>query len=170
MASSPTILRPLINLTRDDLRRYASEHQIAWREDLTNADISNPRNFLRHQLLPRADANWRASYLENVSQLAKLNKKVDQSISTILESAYVPPNTYSFPVNYVRNMNDGEFEEIILAASRRLRPGVQLDRRLIVEAANFAKTGLPRKFRPLRQDIVINIESDSIYLTTNTPR
>jgi tRNA(Ile)-lysidine synthase len=170
MATSPTILRPLMNLTRADLRHYASEHQIAWREDSTNADISNPRNFLRHQLLPYADAAWRASYLGNISQLAKLNKKVDQSISVILESAHVSPNTYSFPLQKVRSMKTGEFEEVLLAAARRLRPGVQLDRRLIIEAATFAKTGLPHKYRPLRQNIVINIETDCINLTTNAPR
>ncbi len=170
MAVSSTILRPLLALTRADLRRYAGAHQIAWREDPTNADISNPRNFLRHRLLPYAEPKWRASYLENLDQLAILNTKVDQSISVILESAYVSLDTYSFAVKFVRGLQAGEFEELLLAACRRLRPGIALDRRLITEAATFAKTGVPRKYRPLRQGIVINIEPTHINLTTNSPR
>ncbi len=169
MATSPTILRPLIQLTRADLRHYAG-HQIAWREDPTNADISNPRNLLRHRILPHADPLWRASYLENLAQLDKLNKKVDQSISIMLKAARLDPNTYSFPAKFVRGLQPGEFEELILAAARLMRPGVQLDRRLVTEAAEFAKTGRPRKYRPLRQGLIIEIDSARICLTTNPPR
>lgn len=47
-----TFIRPLLNMRDADLRRFLSERGIAWREDSTNADISIPRNNVRHVILP----------------------------------------------------------------------------------------------------------------------
>ena len=47
-----TFIRPLLNVRDSDLRRFLSERGIAWHEDSTNADISIPRNNVRHVILP----------------------------------------------------------------------------------------------------------------------
>ena len=47
------VIRPLIEISRDDLRAYAAERQLAFREDGTNDDVSIPRNRVRHRLMPR---------------------------------------------------------------------------------------------------------------------
>lgn len=46
------ILRPLLNVTRDEITAYVTERGSGWVEDPTNADTSNDRNFLRKELLP----------------------------------------------------------------------------------------------------------------------
>jgi tRNA(Ile)-lysidine synthase len=46
------VIRPLLDISRDDLRRYASVHGLRFREDETNADRSIPRNRVRHELMP----------------------------------------------------------------------------------------------------------------------
>src|SRR6266542_3375852 len=46
------VIRPLIEVSRADLRRYAEERQLRWREDDTNRDLSIPRNRVRHELIP----------------------------------------------------------------------------------------------------------------------
>lgn len=53
---SPTgdsqIVRPLLDLTRAELREFAQEQGWAWREDATNAEPITVRNRVRHRLLP----------------------------------------------------------------------------------------------------------------------
>ncbi len=49
---APALLRPLLELERSELERYAVEQGLRWVEDDSNADVSYPRNFLRHQVLP----------------------------------------------------------------------------------------------------------------------
>jgi len=44
-------IRPLIEVTRDEIIAYAKESGIAWREDGTNADLSFSRNRIRHRVL-----------------------------------------------------------------------------------------------------------------------
>jgi tRNA(Ile)-lysidine synthase len=46
------VIRPLIDISRADLRQYAADRALAFRTDLSNADLSIPRNRVRHELLP----------------------------------------------------------------------------------------------------------------------
>jgi len=46
------IIRPLIEITRDEIISYAENRGLTWREDRTNADLYFPRNRIRHRVLP----------------------------------------------------------------------------------------------------------------------
>ena len=46
------VIRPLLEVPRDDLRLFAAERGLVWREDATNEDRSIPRNRVRHELIP----------------------------------------------------------------------------------------------------------------------
>ena len=49
------IIRPLLWASREQIRKYAVESQILWREDHTNAESVYLRNKIRNQLLPFFD-------------------------------------------------------------------------------------------------------------------
>ncbi|WP_312663883.1 tRNA lysidine(34) synthetase TilS [Pantoea sp. CTOTU49201] len=51
-------LRPLLDVSRQQLENYAAEHQLRWIEDESNADSRYDRNFLRQQILPLLQARW----------------------------------------------------------------------------------------------------------------
>jgi tRNA(Ile)-lysidine synthase len=46
------LIRPLLDMTREETRAYCREHALEWREDPTNADTSFTRARVRHELLP----------------------------------------------------------------------------------------------------------------------
>ena len=46
------LVRPVLELTRDELQAYLRDRGEAWREDATNLDRSIPRNLIRHEVLP----------------------------------------------------------------------------------------------------------------------
>lgn len=45
-------VRPLLDVPRADVLTWARAHDLAWREDPTNAELGFSRNRLRHELLP----------------------------------------------------------------------------------------------------------------------
>ncbi|MEL6358739.1 MAG: tRNA lysidine(34) synthetase TilS, partial [Bacteroidota bacterium] len=49
---SKKICRPLIEISQADIQDYAEQNEIAWREDLSNAQNDYLRNQIRHQLIP----------------------------------------------------------------------------------------------------------------------
>jgi tRNA(Ile)-lysidine synthetase-like protein len=161
--------RPLIDLSRVDLRTYAAQHKIFWREDPTNADITNARNLLRHNLLSAASPAWRASYLENIAKLATLNTKIDQSISVIIDSAQQNTQTYRFSVSFLRSLQRAVLEELIVGTARKLHPGIALDRPLVTIAATFVHTATTGKIRPLRVGVQMHCANGYIIVTTKTP-
>jgi tRNA(Ile)-lysidine synthase len=50
------LVRPLLNVSRADIERYARRHKLRWIDDESNAETSYSRNWLRHDVLPRVAA------------------------------------------------------------------------------------------------------------------
>jgi tRNA(Ile)-lysidine synthase len=66
----PCILRPLLEVTRDEIEAYAKTRKLEWIEDDSNADSRYDRNFLRNELLPRLEARFPA-YRETLSRASR---------------------------------------------------------------------------------------------------
>ena len=49
---APSILRPLLDITRAEIEAYARARKLRWVEDDSNANTGFDRNFMRHRLLP----------------------------------------------------------------------------------------------------------------------
>ncbi len=54
----PTLVRPLLDVPRLAIERYAAEHGLSWIDDESNADRRFRRNFLRHEILPRLETTF----------------------------------------------------------------------------------------------------------------
>lgn len=53
-----SILRPFLNLTRQQLQEYAVQQGLSWIEDESNANHRFDRNFLRHRVMPVLRERW----------------------------------------------------------------------------------------------------------------
>lgn len=65
-------IRPLLDCSKEEIRRFAEENRIGFREDSTNADTLYKRNFFRNIILP---------------ELKKEYPDLDKSIGRLVESA-----------------------------------------------------------------------------------
>lgn len=52
------LARPLLDVSRRNLRDYAVSHGLRWIEDASNADRSFDRNYLRHEIMPLVRSRW----------------------------------------------------------------------------------------------------------------
>lgn len=52
------LVRPLLNVSRAELERYAREQGLSWIEDPSNRDTAYARNFLRHEVWPVLTRQW----------------------------------------------------------------------------------------------------------------
>ena len=52
------LLRPLLDISREQLEEYATQHQLSWIEDDSNRDARFDRNFLRLDILPALYDRW----------------------------------------------------------------------------------------------------------------
>jgi len=65
------LLRPLLDIDREELLSYAESEQLFWVEDHSNKDEGFDRNYCRHSLLPLIEARW-PGYRQSWSKSALL--------------------------------------------------------------------------------------------------
>ena len=88
------LLRPFLQVTRQELADYAGAHDVPYVEDSTNQMDDAARNVLRHQVLPvLRQLNPRA--VENMSRAAELLRQdeeaLDAAAERLLEKAEISP-------------------------------------------------------------------------------
>jgi tRNA(Ile)-lysidine synthase len=109
------VIRPLIEIPRADLRQYAEDHRLRWREDETNRDLSIPRNRVRHELLPYLEREFSRGIVEVLARdaaIAREDEDLLQREAIDLASTIVLRNT-------------GGTIEVAVDALRALHPALQ---------------------------------------------
>jgi len=64
-----TLVRPLLDVTKAELREFARENKIRFREDATNALLAAPRNRIRNELLPLLRKKYQPGLAKTVLRL-----------------------------------------------------------------------------------------------------
>ncbi len=72
------IVRPLLCVTREEIRQSLASRGIAWREDPTNADCRIRRNFIRHRVLPHLQETSEKPLLEALDKLSSTCRRHHQ--------------------------------------------------------------------------------------------
>jgi tRNA(Ile)-lysidine synthase len=82
------VIRPLIDSSRDELRAWLVSLGQSWMEDETNADVSNPRNRVRHRVLPELDAAYGGSTRSALARSAELAREDGQFLDELAAGRY----------------------------------------------------------------------------------
>jgi tRNA(Ile)-lysidine synthase len=80
------LVRPLLGCSRQSLRDELTRRQQSWREDTTNLDVANPRNRLRHEVLPLLERHLNPSARRALARLAD-QARADESLLGRLAAA-----------------------------------------------------------------------------------
>jgi tRNA(Ile)-lysidine synthase len=76
-------IRPLLNVSRSQIERYAREHDLSWVEDESNNDDRYDRNFLRLNVLPIVQQRW-PHFSRSVARSAALCAEQEQLLDELL--------------------------------------------------------------------------------------
>ena len=74
------VVRPLLDVTRAELRRYAEEEGLAFRLDGSNDDLSIPRNRVRHELLPYLSREFSPKIADVLARAAAVAREDDDCL------------------------------------------------------------------------------------------
>jgi tRNA(Ile)-lysidine synthetase-like protein len=157
LRSTDTIVRPLLHLTKDQLRAYARQHNIVWREDSTNADERYLRNYVRRVIVPRLTPAQRQDLLSRIHAAAELNTRIDALLPS-LEQADELPRSWFIGLPHAVSAE-------VLAAWLRGR-GATFDRRTINRLVIFAKTAVPGKRADIDKQYQLEISKNLLKLSS----
>jgi tRNA(Ile)-lysidine synthase len=127
------IIRPLLDVSRQELRMFLTARAEKWMEDETNDDVENPRNRVRHVILPELDRAAGGATRPAIARAAALVREDGQWLDELGKNRFDA---------LVTSTPDGlEIDAITLAAEP-----VPLARRVLLEAmrrtANGREVGL----------------------------
>jgi len=78
------LIRPLLPFSRDEIRNYALENNLEYREDYTNAQTDFVRNKIRHQIIPvleEINPGIRKTMTENVGRFRDIESIYNKEIA-----------------------------------------------------------------------------------------
>jgi tRNA(Ile)-lysidine synthase len=75
-----TVVRPLLEVSRQDVLTYLTDLGQEYREDATNSQLRFTRNRLRHELLPLLASQYNRSIRQSLLQLGRLAAEARQVI------------------------------------------------------------------------------------------
>ncbi|SHK93068.1 ATP-binding protein [Fibrobacter sp. UWH4] len=78
---TPSLYRPFLSVTREDLLAYARENNLEWCEDESNSDTKFARNFIRHEALPHLERNCPGA----TRQLCRIAELADKAYAKVME-------------------------------------------------------------------------------------
>ncbi len=64
-------IKPMLNIKKSDIIKYAKSNNLKWREDYTNKDLAYTRNSIRHKLIPIME-EYNPNFLISVLKLSKI--------------------------------------------------------------------------------------------------
>jgi tRNA(Ile)-lysidine synthase len=82
------LVRPLLETSREDLRDYLTRRGELWMEDETNTDVSNPRNRIRHRVIPELDAAYGGPTSASIARAAGLAREDGRWLDEIADVRY----------------------------------------------------------------------------------
>jgi tRNA(Ile)-lysidine synthase len=83
------VIRPLLDVTHEALREYLRSCAETWVDDETNDDLENPRNRIRHRVLPELDRAAEGSTVAAISRAAALIREDGQWLDALGEERFL---------------------------------------------------------------------------------
>jgi tRNA(Ile)-lysidine synthase len=83
------IIRPLLDISRADLRRYLAGRGERWIDDESNDDLDNPRNRIRHVVLPELDCAANGATRPAIARAAGLVREDAEWLDELAGGRYV---------------------------------------------------------------------------------
>ena len=125
------LLRPLLDVTRNELLTWAESQQLDWIVDPSNAQTGFDRNFLRHDVMPRLDERWPGA----ASRLARSAALLGESSLLLDELAAIDLEQHvdgRIPVALLSQLDDARARNLLRFAARQqglpLPPSTALSR------------------------------------------
>ncbi len=86
--SNVRVLRPFLSVSREDIKKYAQQNKLHWREDSSNKNEKYKRNFIRKSLIPQIERKINPAIIQTLNSEAVTFKKLSEFVTEIVEKEF----------------------------------------------------------------------------------
>ncbi len=165
------LLRPLLNISKKEIFRYAGAHELQWVEDSTNQNLDYLRNYVRRTLIPRAQVKnplFTEKLTELITNTQSLKVTITQELQTIVAQCTLQqdPSSFEFPRYDLIMWPDEVSREVIYLLLTQLDPAWHPSKLQIMRALHFTKSGVPGKELQISGKLTIALKTRSVQFKT----
>lgn len=80
------LIRPMLDIPRTEILRWAEENQLTWREDASNTDTSFLRNRVRHTILPLLERELNPTIRETILRTMDILREENAWMTGLIET------------------------------------------------------------------------------------
>ncbi len=170
MPSHPDIIliRPLLGMPREDLESYCAAHELHFRHDDSNDDISLQRNFIRHEVLSRLQ-QVNPGVVSALTRLADSASVDDAYLSSQFEAAVMPRvsvggDGWCISREVYAQLHPAMQRRLLREAFRQLGGGLTLNHENTLELVRWAKTAVVGARRDLGGAIQLRVAYEDLCI------
>ncbi len=82
------ILRPFLNVRKSALQEYCRSRNVPYLEDPSNRELNAPRNYIRHELLPRIETDLNPEAVGALNRLSRWAEEADEVFQALVDECW----------------------------------------------------------------------------------
>ena len=129
-------IRPLLSITREELRTYLRSCEVGWREDSSNRDLRFTRNRVRHELIPWLEKTFNPSIVDVLARTAENLRGDAESLEWLVEdlaSRHADPANaqLSWQQSWLTTLPPGLRSQLVRHTFRTLDPDAKIQKKQV---------------------------------------
>jgi tRNA(Ile)-lysidine synthetase-like protein len=161
LSTTDKLIRPLLDIPKQDVIAFAREHKLTWREDSTNEDETYLRNYVRRHIIPKMAKQHRQELLSHIQSATKQRQIIDAELESLLQ-------------NYTKNgsMSRKWFIGLPQIVAQAVMvdwlktQGASYDKQRVIKLVIAAKTLTSGKIVDIDNRYIMTINGDNLALKT----
>lgn len=115
--SDGILIRPLLELTKQQIMEYLALHKLSYQEDATNKDSTYTRNRIRNQLIPALESDFNPDIVDGLVRMSGILRDEEDFLSDYTKELY---GKYAKPYTEKIIFDLRSFDSCHLAIQKRL--------------------------------------------------
>ncbi len=161
-----TIIRPLINIEKKEIIKYAYLKKIKWINDTSNNNINFDRNFLRINIIPLILKRW-PSFISCVYRTSKICFQQEKLLNKLIKKKYKNINFKKnfININILNNLKKEEFYFLIRKWLKNNKKKMISYKLIKLLRKNFIKNKKKIYYQIFFKEFILNKYKNNIYIT-----
>jgi len=174
IGSHVRLIRPMLNVDRDEVEAFLEECGAECRRDSSNLDQSFVRNRIRHDLLPMLEQAYHPAIREFLLRMGEMGRSLHEEVAAdgrgLVDEAETGPDRVTVPVQVLRVVRESAREAFLREAVCRLIDVPSLSAAAVKRLASLLEAEGSNRWAPLGNGLRARRVYDKIVIERETAR
>ncbi len=168
LSSNNTVIRPLLDMSKEQISEYARINKLEWREDSTNSDNKFLRNYIRNVLIPDGLAknpNFKQEMLQ-INKSARSNRaQLEDALAELAQALCLyDKKKVTIDRSQFTMLPNEVASALLVHVIKGLPADVEINKKQIARAIRFLKTGKNNKHMEFSGNVNLQISNSLLEM------